>query len=101
MEKETCPALANGKPCDLELILVECDTDTGTEIYECSLGHRKYVVLGERQKRKCRALVDGKECALALSLVQKEVETATEIYECPLGHRSYVPLGPEVTDDSA
>jgi hypothetical protein len=100
MENTTCPALLNGKACGLQLVLVERDIDNETEVYECPLGHRKYVVLGELQKRKCPALVNGKERGLAFSVIEKEVETATEIYECPLGHRTYVPLKPEVMEDS-
>jgi hypothetical protein len=100
MENKTCPALLNGKQCGLELVLVERDIDSEMEVYECPLGHRKYVVLGEIQKRKCAGLVNGKECGLALGVIEKDVETATEIYECSLGHRTYVPLEPEVIDDS-
>lgn len=99
MENSKCPALVNGKECGLALVLVEQDIDTDTEVYECPLGHRKYVLLGEVQKRRCPALVDGKECGLALSVVERELETATEIYECPLGHRTYIPLEPNVVED--
>jgi hypothetical protein len=100
MGNNTCPALVDGKACGLELVLVEQDIDTETEVYECPLGHRKYVLLGEIEKRNCPTLVDGKACGLALAVVEREAETATEIYECPLGHRTYVPLEPLLIDDS-
>jgi len=99
MEDTNCPTLVNGKECGLALILVERDIDTETEIYECPLGHRKYVQIGRTEKRVCAALSDGKPCGLALSVVQREPETATEVYECPLGHRTYVPIEPEVIED--
>jgi hypothetical protein len=100
MENRTCPALVNGKECGLELILIEQDIDSETEIYECPLGHRKYLLLGEPEKRKCPVLANGKECGLALTVVEREAETATEVYECPLGHRTYVPLEPAVIDEA-
>jgi hypothetical protein len=100
MENRICPSLVNGKECGLELTLVEQDFDTETEIYECPLGHRKYVLLGESEKRLCPALADGKQCRLPLSVVEREPETATEVYECPVGHRTYVPLEPEVIEDT-
>lgn len=101
MEHNACPTLVAGKPCGLALTLVEQDMDSETEIYECLLGHRKYVLLGEVERRNCPAWIDGRACGLALSVVEREAETATEIYECPLGHRTYVPLEPPpATDDS-
>ena len=100
MENRKCPALVDGKVCGLALILVKRELETETDVYECPLGHRKYVPLGEIEKRKCPALVDGKECGLAVTLVKRELETATGVYECPLGHRTYVPLEPEAADSS-
>ena len=100
MGNSTCPALVDGKECGLALVLVEQDIDTETEVYECPLGHRKYVLLGESEKSTCPTLVGGKTCGLALSVAQRDTETATEVYECPLGHRTYVPLEPQVIDDS-
>jgi hypothetical protein len=100
MANQTCPALVDGKECGLALILVEQDIDTDTEVYECALGHRKYVLLGEIEKTNCPAIVDGRACRLRLSVVEREEETATEVYECPLGHRTYVPLEPQLIDDS-
>jgi hypothetical protein len=100
MENPKCAALINGKECGLDLVLVDQDIDAETEIYECPLGHRKYVQLGEPKKRRCTALVDGKECGLEVTVVAREEETATEIYECPLSHRTYVPLEPGVVEDS-
>ena len=90
MENRSCSALVDGKDCGLEVTLIHQDIDTETEVFECPLGHRKYIPLGETEKRKCSALSDGKD-GLALSVVQRDHDTATEIYECPLGHRSYVP----------
>ena len=100
MENTTCPTLVAGKTCGLAMNLVEQDIDTETEVYECPAGHRKYVMVGEIEKKNCPAFVDGKACGLSLSVVAREAETATEVYECPLGHRSYVPLEPPVADDS-
>ncbi|HEY7716722.1 MAG TPA: hypothetical protein VIE90_19565 [Candidatus Binatia bacterium] len=100
MANQTCPTLVNGNLCGLALVLVEQDIDTETEIYECALGHRKYVLLGEIEKTTCPALVEGKACGLNLSVVERETETATEISECPMGHRIYVPLEPEAIDES-
>jgi hypothetical protein len=91
MEITKCPTLVDGKECGLDLVLVDQDVDTETEIYECPLGHRRYVAIGESAKRKCRSISADKECGLPLSLVHREPETATEIYECPLGHRTYAP----------
>jgi len=99
MTNKTCPALVDGKECGLTLVLVGQDIETEAETYECPLGHRNYVSLGEVEKRICQVLVEGKECGLALSVVEREVETATQIYECPLGHRTYVPVEPSVIDD--
>ena len=99
MENQTCVALVDNRPCGLALVLVERDFASETEIYECPLGHRKHVTLGETEKRRCPALVSGKECGLALMVVAREAETATQIYECPLGHRTYLPLEPEPADD--
>jgi len=95
MENIKCPMLVDGKECGLALILTEQDLDTETEVYECALGHRKYVLIGETEKRICPALRDGKPCGLALSIVQRDPENATEICECALGHRIYVPIEPE------
>lgn len=100
MENTRCPTLVDGKECGLVLLIVERDIDSETEIYECPLGHRKYVQLGEGNKRHCPALVHGKECGLELAVVAREPETATEIYECPLSHRTYVPLEPEIVEDT-
>jgi hypothetical protein len=100
MEKRKCPALVNGKECGLTLTLVERELETATAIYECPLGHRTHVLVGELERRKCPVLVNGKACGLTLTLVEREIETATAVYECPLGHRSYVPLEPEATDSS-
>jgi hypothetical protein len=100
MEGQPCPALVNGRPCGLALLLVEQDIDTETQIYECPLGHRKYVLLGEVEKTTCPAVVGGKPCGLRLSVIAREAETATQVSECPLGHRIYVPLEPQVIDDS-
>jgi hypothetical protein len=100
MEKRKCPVLVNGKECGHALTLVERELETATAVYECPLGHRTQVLLGELGQRKCRALVNGKECGLALTLVERELETATAVYECPLGHRTYVPLEPEAADSS-
>jgi hypothetical protein len=99
MVNTTCPALVNGKECGLAMILVEQDIDADTEVYECPLGHRKYVMLGEIEKRNCPTLVGSKPCGLALSVVERDPETATEIYECPLGHRTYVPIEPQLIED--
>lgn len=77
MENRKCPALVDGKVCGLALILVKRELETETDVYECPLGHRKYVLSGEIEKRKCPALVDGKECGLAVTLVKRELETAT------------------------
>jgi hypothetical protein len=90
MENAKCPALVDGKQCGFDLVLVNQDVDKETETYECVLGHRKYAVLGESERRQCPAFTDGKKCGLALSLVDRNLEAATEIYECPLGHRDYV-----------
>lgn len=87
--------IVNGKACGLSLILTEQDIDTETEVYECALGHRKYVLIGETEKRICPVLHEGKACGLDLRVIQREPELATEIYECTLGHRSYVPIEPE------
>lgn len=99
MENIKCPTIVNGEACGLALILTEQDLDTETEVYECALGHRKYVLIGESEKRACPALRDGKACGLDLSVIQREPENATEIYECALGHRSYVPIEPPVIED--
>jgi hypothetical protein len=101
MENMKCPVLVNGKECGLALVLIEQDIDSETEIYECPLGHRKIVTLGETKKRRCTALVNGKECGLELVVVAREAETATGIYECPLSHRTYVPLEPDVGEEPA
>jgi len=90
MQNTKCPALVNGKQCGLDLALADQDTATETEVYECSLGHRKYVPLGESTKRTCRSLNEGKDCGLAIVLIDRDRESATEIYECPLGHKTYV-----------
>ena len=95
MENIKCPTLVNKKECGLALILTEQDLDTETEVYECALGHRKYVLIGETEKRICPTLKDGKPCGLALSSTKREPENATEIYECALGHRIYVPIEPQ------
>jgi hypothetical protein len=95
MENIKCPTLVNKKECGLALILTEQDLDTETEVYECALGHRKYVLIGETEKRICPTLKDGKPCGLALSSTQRDPENATEIYECALGHRIYVPIEPQ------
>lgn len=100
MEAQICPTLVNGKICGLELLLVEQDTDSEIEVYECPLGHRKTVLLGEIEKKKCPALASGKACGLALFVVQRDHDTGTEIYECPLGHRTYVPIEAYATEDS-
>ena len=97
MENTKCVALVDNRQCGLDLVLVHQDIATETEIYECPLGHRKYVALGESAKRTCRTLTAGKECGLALILTDLDRETATDIYECPLGHRTYVPR--ETEDD--
>jgi transcription elongation factor Elf1 len=95
MDEKKCPALVDGKECDLGLILVERELETEVETYECPRGHRTEFLIAEIVKRKCGAYVDGKECGLPVALVQRELETATEVYECPLDHRTYVPLEPE------
>ncbi|HKY09859.1 MAG TPA: hypothetical protein VJQ55_16535 [Candidatus Binatia bacterium] len=97
MENTKCVALVDKGQCGLDLVLVHQDTATETEIYECPLGHRKYVALGESAKRTCHTLTNGKECGLALILTDRNRETATDIYECPLGHRTYVQT--ETNDD--
>jgi hypothetical protein len=99
MENQTCSTLIDNRPCGLALVLVDRDFASETEIYECPLGHRAYVALGESEKRRCPTLTDGKECGLTLIVVAREPETATEICECPLGHRTYRPLEPEPADD--
>jgi hypothetical protein len=101
MENQTCSTLVDKGPCGLALLLVERDFASETEIYECALGHRKYVALGENEKRRCPTLTDGKECGLALIVIAREPETATEICECPLGHRTYRALEPRPADDDA
>lgn len=98
MKDQKCLALVDGKECGLALVLVEQDLDNETEIYECPLGHRKDVLLGETMKRKCSSLIDGKECGLALSVIDRDLDSATEVSECPLGHRTYVPTEPEVIE---
>ena len=100
MENRKCPALVDGKLCDLALILIEREVETAIDVYECPRGHRKYVLLGEIVKRQCPALVNGKACGLALTLVNRELEAATGVYECPLSHRTYVPLKREAVDSS-
>lgn len=99
MENKTCPALVDDKDCGLTLVLVGQEIETETEVYECPLGHRSYVSLGEVERRTCQTLAEGKECGLSLSVVERDAETATQIYECPLGHRTYVPVEPQVIDD--
>jgi hypothetical protein len=74
MASKICPALVDGKGCGLALILVEQDIDTQTEVYECPLGHRKYVLLGEIEKRNCPTLVDSKPCGLALGVVERDLK---------------------------
>ena len=49
MENQTCSTSVDGKICGLALVLVERDFASETEIYECPLGHRKYVSLGEKE----------------------------------------------------
>ncbi|HVO95865.1 MAG TPA: hypothetical protein VMT22_23625 [Terriglobales bacterium] len=97
---ETCPTLVDGKVCGLQLLLVEQDIDTEIEVYECPLGHRKSVLLGEVEKKTCLAFNGGKACGLALIVVQRDQDTGTEIYECSLGHRTYVPIEATVSEDS-
>lgn len=99
MNNEICPTPVDGKSCGLKLILTQQDLDTETEIYECPLGHRKYVLLGESEKRTCPTLSEGKACGLALTVIQREPEAATEIYECVLGHRTYVPIEPPPVEE--
>jgi len=99
MENQTCPTSVDGKICGLALVLVERDFTSATEIYECPLGHRKYVSLGENENRRCPTLTDGRECGLKLIAVAREADTATEICECALGHRTYLPLEPQPSDD--
>ena len=99
MENVKCPTLVEGKLCGLALILVEQDIDTETEIYECTLGHRKHVMLGEMEKRVCPSLREDKPCGLDLIVIQREPENATQIYECALGHRTYAPIEPPVVED--
>ena len=99
MENIRCPALVSGKECGLALLLTQQDLDSETEIYECARGHRKYVLLGEAEKKICPALKDGKACGLALSVIQRDPDKATEIYECAIGHRTYVPIEPPATED--
>ncbi|MGE5220052.1 MAG: hypothetical protein ACM3SP_23865 [Chloroflexota bacterium] len=101
MGNSKCAALVEGKACGLDLMLIEQDIDSETEIYECPLGHRKYLMLGEMVRGNCPALVDGKACGLALNSVEQDHETATEIYECALGHRIYAPMEPEAFEDSS
>lgn len=72
MEDTVCPMLVNGKKCGLALILIEQDLDTETEVYECALGHRKYVLIGEMEKRICSALNNSNPCGLALSATQRD-----------------------------
>ena len=99
MPNTTCPALVGDKQCGLTLVLVGQDIETETEVYECPLGHRNYVSLGELERKTCQTLVEGKECGLALSVVEREAETATKVYECALGHRTYVPVEPPAIDE--
>ena len=101
MEDRKCSTLVDSKECGQVLILVERELETETGVYECPLGHRTYVPLGEMEKKKCPSLVDGKECGLALILVEREPETGTEVYECPLDHRTYMPLEPAIADDDS
>jgi hypothetical protein len=101
MENRKCLALVDGKECGLDLILIEQDTDSETEVYECPRGHRQSVPLGGIEKQKCPALVNGKACNLALFVSERDLDTATEIYECPLGHRTYVPTKRDVIDNSS
>ena len=101
MENQTCPTWNGDQICGLALILVERDFPSATEIYECPLGHRKHVALGDNEKRRCPTVVDRKECGLALIAVAREPENATQIYECPMGHRTYLPLQPESLDDGS
>lgn len=100
MEQRKCPALVDDHECGLVLTLVERDIETATEIYECPLGHRTEVPLGEAEKRKCAVLTNDHECGLELNLVQRDIEHATEIFECPLGHRSYIPIETPVEDET-
>src|SRR5687767_12966083 len=100
MENRKCPAIVEGKECALALSLVEREVETGTDVYECPLGHRTSAPLSDIEKRKCPVLLDRKQCGLAVTLVERELETGTGIYECPLGHRTYIPLEPEAADSS-
>lgn len=99
MDNETCSTVVDNRLCGLDLTLVDRDFAAETEIYECPLGHRTYVPLGEGEKRRCPVLTDGKACGLTLIVVAREPETSTEICECPLGHRAYLPLEPKPADD--
>jgi hypothetical protein len=99
MENRNCVTLVDNHPCGLALILVERDFASETEVYECPLGHRKNVNLGENEKRRGPVFADGKECGLALIVVARESETATQICECPLGHRTYLPVEPQPAED--
>ena len=45
LQKTKCRALVNGKPCGLAVSVVDKELETGTEIYECPLGHRTYMPL--------------------------------------------------------
>jgi len=100
MENRKCLVLVDGKECGLDLILIEQDIDSETQVYECTRGHRQSVLLGRIEKRKCSTLVNDKACNLALSVTGRDLDAATEIYECPLGHRTYVPLERNVIDNS-
>ena len=100
MENRKCLVLVDGKECGLDLILIEQDIDSETQVYECARGHRQSVLLGRIEKRKCSTLVNDKACNLALSVTGRDLDAATEIYECPLGHRTYVPLERNVIDNS-
>lgn len=101
MGNSKCATLVDGKSCGLELALIDQDIDSELEIYECPLGHRKHLLLGEMIKGHCPGLVAGKACGLALNLVEQDHETATEIYECALGHRIYAPMEPEAFENSS
>jgi hypothetical protein len=90
MEDKRCPVFVDGKECGLPLTRVDLEAEKiaryDLATYQCSLGHRSYILLEPRSKARpsnmAREMIERKMDELAHKYVEtRDPEIRDELYK--------------------
>jgi len=79
MEHKSCPVFVDGKECDRPLTRVDLEAEKiaryDLATYQCSLGHRSYILLEPRSKARPSDMAREKIEQMMGELTRKHVDT--------------------------